>query len=80
MIEAEARELGRIFLGEDDRFDAQPWNKSSRLEALLRYLRRTTPSSRQKLAVSVPASHAHRDDPSCSANVGRYASTVANTL
>lgn len=37
IIEEEARKLGAVFLGKDDRYDAQPWNNSSRLGALLRY-------------------------------------------
>ncbi|EUC21476.1 hypothetical protein [Paraburkholderia hospita] len=38
MIEAEARQLGDIFLGRDVRFDAQPWNTDNRLGMVMRVL------------------------------------------
>ena len=37
-IEAEARLLGDIILGRDDRFDAQPWNTPNRLGNVLKVL------------------------------------------
>lgn len=37
-IEAEARLLGDIFLGRDDRFDAQPWNTPNRLGNVLKVM------------------------------------------
>jgi hypothetical protein len=38
VIEAEARLLGGIFLGRDDRYDARPWNTPNRLGMYLRVL------------------------------------------
>jgi hypothetical protein len=37
-IDTEATRCGRIILGQDDRYDAQPWNTRNRLGMTLQYL------------------------------------------